>query len=74
MQAKQKQFVRNKKQTGTIDVKHAQEVKECERGRPPVANTPPFSSMAELMEGELKYVVAVPDVPDAALTVQVQYS
>lgn len=27
--------------------------------------------MAELMEGELKYVVAVPDLPDAALTVQV---
>lgn len=43
----------------------------CERGRPPVTCTPPFSSMAELMEGELKYVVAVPDLPDATLTVQV---
>eukprot|EP00752_Nemacystus_decipiens_P010432 g9296.t2 len=41
-----------------------------ERGRPAEANAPPFRSMGELMGGELSYVVAVPNTPEAALTVQ----
>lgn len=41
-----------------------------ERGRPPVTNTPPFGSMEELMNGELSYAMAVPDTPNAALTIQ----
>lgn len=34
---------------------------------------PPFRSMEELMDGELSYVVAVPNTPEAALTVQVLF-
>lgn len=49
----------------------SQEVQSCERGRPPAVNTPPFRSIEELMEGKLTYVVALPETPDAALTVQV---
>lgn len=49
----------------------AQDLQGVERGRPPAANTPPFRSMEELMDGELSYVVAVPNTPEAALTVQV---
>ena len=49
------------------------ELQGLERGRPAAANVPPFRSMEELMDGELSYVVAVPNTPEAALTVQVLF-
>lgn len=48
-----------------------QELQGFKKGRPPLVEVPPFSSMEELMDGEISYAVAVPDTPDAALTVQV---
>ncbi|CAM9458001.1 unnamed protein product [Ectocarpus sp. 6 AP-2014] len=56
--------------TAETETKLPQELQGFERGRPPAANALPFASMEELMDGELSYVVAVPDTPEAALTVQ----
>lgn len=38
-----------------------------------MTNRPPFTTMDDFMAGDLSYAVAVPDTPDASLTVQVRH-